>query len=54
MGQILKANKLARALQDFFIDHLPRLRGMSVNTIYSYRDCLVMLLQYSAKQNGVP
>ena len=54
MNKILKPNKLARALQDFFGDHLPRLRGMSPNTIHSYRDCLVMLLQYSAKQQRCP
>ena len=50
MKTIQKPNALARGLQDFFIDHLPRLRGMSPHTIHSYRDCLVLLLRYVAAQ----
>ncbi len=41
-------NLLGPALRDYFTDHLPRLRGMSPNTIQSYRDSLVLLLRYVA------
>ncbi len=41
-------NVLARALRDFFADHLPRLRGLSPHTISSYRDGLVLLLRFVA------
>jgi len=39
-------NLLARCLQDYFADHLPRLRGMSPHTIHSYRDSLLLLLRF--------
>jgi len=41
-------NSLARALRDFFSDHLPRLRGMSPHTVQSYRDSLRLLLRFVA------
>jgi integrase/recombinase XerD len=41
-------NLLGPALRDYFTDHLPRLRGMSANTIQSYRDSLVLLLRFVA------
>ena len=41
-------NALARALRDYFGDHLPRLRGLSLHTIHSYRDSLSLLLRYVA------
>lgn len=41
-------NGLARALRDFFSDHLPRLRGMSPHTVLSYRDSLRLLLCFVA------
>lgn len=41
-------NRLARALRDFFSDHLPRLRGMSPHTVLSYRDSLRLLLCFVA------
>ena len=42
------SNQLGPALRDYFADHLPRLRGMSPNTIQSYRDSLVLLLRFVA------
>jgi len=42
------SNLLGPALRDYFTDHLPRLRGMSPNTIQSYRDSLVLLLRFLA------
>ena len=41
-------NALARALRDYFSDHLPRLRGMSPHTVHSYRDSLTLLLRFVA------
>lgn len=41
---------LAQALQDFFGNYLPRLRGLSPHTIASYRDSLVLLLRHVARQ----
>lgn len=37
---------LASAIHEFFSDHLPRLRGMSSNTLHSYRDSLKLLLRF--------
>lgn len=37
---------LARALCDFFSNHLPRLRGLSPHTVRSYRDTLALLLRF--------
>ncbi len=50
MKTVQKTNALARGMQNFFSDHLPRLRGMSPNTVHSYRDCMVLLLQFIADQ----
>jgi site-specific recombinase XerD len=44
---------LARALRDFFSDHLPRLRGMSGHTVLSYRDSLRLLLCFVASRRSV-
>lgn len=43
-------NTLARALRDYFIDHLPRIRGMSPHTVKSYRDSLALLLRFVAER----
>lgn len=48
--KITAPNKLAICLRDYFTDHLPRLRGMSVHTIHSYRDSLLLLLRFLASQ----
>jgi integrase/recombinase XerD len=44
-------NGLARALRDFFSDHLPRLRGFSSHTVLSYRDSLRLLLCFVASRH---
>src|SRR5438874_172513 len=49
-----RPNALARQLQDFFTNHLPKLRGMSANTILSYRDAVVLLLRFVATQMKRP
>ena len=48
MKKTLPTN-LARALFRFFQDYLPAQRGMSPHTIHSYRDSVLLLLQYTAK-----
>ena len=45
-------NALARALRDYFGDHLPRVRGMSPNTVRSYRDSFTLLLRFVATHSG--
>lgn len=47
-------NALARALRDFFADHLPRLRGVSPHTVRSYRDSLALLLRFVAERRRRP
>ena len=42
------ANLLARSLRDFLSDHLPRTRGLSPNTVLSYRDTFKLLLCFLA------
>ncbi len=54
MKKISKTNKLSQALHDFFVEYLPRLRGMSPNTIHSYRDCLALLLRFAANKQRCP
>jgi site-specific recombinase XerD len=46
-------NALARSLQAFFTDYLPRLRGLSPHTLHSYRDTLVLLLRFLAASKGI-
>jgi site-specific recombinase XerD len=48
-----KANTLGVALRDFFYDYLQRLRGMSPNTVLSYRDAMKLLLRFVADRKKV-
>lgn len=41
-------NALARILVKYFQDYLPTLRGMSIHTIRSYRDALLLYLRFLA------
>ena len=41
--------ELGRALVRFFQEYLPRQRGGSAHTVRSYRDALVLLLQFAAR-----
>ncbi len=45
------ANSLARALREFFADHLPRIRGMSPHTVTSYRDACTILLRFLSERH---
>jgi site-specific recombinase XerD len=46
-------NTLARAVHAFFGEYLPELRGVSPNTVLSYRDTLVLLLRFIAKSQKI-
>jgi len=48
------ANKLALRLRTYFADHLPRVRGMSPNTIHSYRDSLALFLRFLSSYRKCP
>ncbi|MFQ5463896.1 MAG: tyrosine-type recombinase/integrase [Candidatus Binatia bacterium] len=54
MKKIQRPNALARALRDYFGDHLCRLRGMSPHTIHSYRDSVTLLLRFVAARRAKP
>jgi site-specific recombinase XerD len=45
-------NALAHALRGFFVDHLPRFRGMSPHTVRSYRDTFALLLRFLSFHRG--
>ena len=45
---------LGRSIVGFFQEYLPTLRGMSRHTIQSYRDALVLFLQFAATDCGRP
>src|ERR1700677_4368035 len=45
-------NTLARVVQSFLRDYLPELRGVSSNTVLSYRDTLVLLLRFVSKSQN--
>lgn len=47
-------NLLGSAIRDYFLDHLPRLRGTSPHTIHSYRDSIVLLLRFLSRQRNIP
>jgi integrase/recombinase XerD len=45
---------LGAVLRDYFMDHLPRVRGMSPHTIHSYRDSLALLLRFLSARSERP
>jgi integrase/recombinase XerD len=46
--------QLGRGVVRFFQEYLPSLRGMSPHTLSSYRDALVLLLRFVARDAGRP
>lgn len=52
MTTTLSPNRLGPSLERFFREYLTSLRGLSLQTIRSYRDALVVYLQYLAAQAG--
>jgi len=49
-----KPTDLGRALVRFFEDYLPAQRGVSPHTLRSYRDALLLLLQFAAQEGSRP
>ena len=47
-----RVTDLGAAVVQFFESHLPAQRGMSRHTIRSYRDAVVLLLQFIARRRG--
>jgi site-specific recombinase XerC len=43
---------LGVSITRFFEEYLPGQRGMSVHTIRSYRDAVVLMLQFTARDRG--
>jgi integrase/recombinase XerD len=43
------STELAQLIQRFFEEYLPGLRGMSTHTIRSYRDAIVLFLNFLAR-----
>jgi integrase/recombinase XerD len=48
-----KSNKLSIALEDFFLNYLPKIRAMSPNTIHSYRDAIKLFLKFVCKKKKI-
>lgn len=49
-----QARELGCAVRRFFEEYLPHLRGMSMHTIHSYRDALVLFLHFAANDTHHP
>ena len=47
-----KPTDLGRAVSRFFQEYLPAQRGMSVNTIRSYRDAMLLVLRFFSEDTG--
>lgn len=47
-------NVLGVLVRDYFTDHLPRIRGTSPHTTYSYRDSIVLLLRFLTTRKQKP
>ena len=45
-----KQELFAYYVTKFFTDHLPKNRALSENTVKSYRDALILLLQFFQEQ----
>ena len=43
---------LARLLEDFFLNYLPKIRGVSPHTLHAYRDALRLFLSHVAQRRG--
>jgi len=48
----LSSPELGRLVVSFFEDYLPAQRGMSTHTLRSYRDAIVLWLQFAARDAG--
>jgi site-specific recombinase XerD len=52
--KLSRPTDLGRDLVQFFEDYLPAQRGMSPHTIRSYRDALLLLLQFASRETKRP
>ena len=48
----LQRSMLAHLLEEFFLNYLPRIRGVSPNTLHAYRDALRLFLSHVARRLG--
>jgi len=48
------AATFGRSIQRFFQDYLPQLRGMSIHTIRSYRDAMILFLTFVSDETNRP
>lgn len=48
----IRPNGFGRALRGFFIDHLPKVRGVSRHTVLSYRDAFKILVRFLARHHA--
>lgn len=49
----MKQNDFSRSLTDFLCKHLPGEKGMSYNTIASYKTTFILLLSFLQEQQGI-
>ncbi len=47
-----KSTDFGKAISHFFQEYLPAQRGMSVNTIRSYRDSILLMLHFFSTDTG--
>lgn len=47
-----KLNQFLPLLEDYFVSYLPNSRGMSQNTIISYKQCFLLLLTFLYEKHG--
>jgi integrase/recombinase XerD len=47
-----RPNNLGLCVEKFFREYLPTLRGMSLHTIRSYRDALILFLRFVSSHSG--
>lgn len=52
--KLRQPTEFGRCLMRFFQEYLPALRGVSLHTIRSYRDALVLLLRFTANETKRP
>ena len=46
------SSPLAHLLEGFFLDYLPKVRGVSPHTLHAYRDTLRLFLSHVARRCG--
>ncbi len=46
-----RPNGFGKAIERFFREYLPTLRGMSLHTIHSYRDAVVLFLRFVSSRS---